>query len=790
MNQSRPVLQSWKSRLLTRVILAGTLGGILLGAASYFAGWGRFASVLWALTTGLALLPLSVSVIRSLMAREVGVDVIALLAMIGALLLGQYLAGAVIAVMLSGGNSLEDYADARARRELSALLSRAPRMVHRYEGETLTSPDIAEVRLGDLLLVKPGEVVPVDGVVVEATAILDESALTGEALPVHRSPGERVRSGTVNSARAPFKMRATDTAAQSTYAGIVRLVQQAQSSKAPLVRLADQYAIYFLALTLALAGLAWWASGDPVRALAVLVVATPCPLILAAPVAIVSGISQAARRGIIVKGGGVLEVLARGKMLVLDKTGTVTQGSPVLANIESFGDLDPNQILRLAASLDQVSPHVLAEPILKAASERNLKLSFPDQVVEELGLGIRGRVNGFDVAIGKSEWVRPGSSVLPSVRRLRNRTLMEGSSSVYVAINGELAGALLLEDPIRSDAPLTLRALRHAGFDRIWMLTGDHEDVAKVVGGVLGVDQVLAQRSPEEKVDAVREARKTGVTVMVGDGINDAAALAAADVGIAMGVRGATASSEASDVVLMVDRLERVIEAVRVASRSRAIALESILAGIGLSLVAMGFAAAGQVPPIAGALLQEFIDVVVILNSLRVLRSKLGTRSVDGASVELGHRFRQEHLVLLPKVQQIRSLADRLELLPPARARVELAQLHRFLATQLLPHEQAEDAKVYPAVAKLIGGEDPTATMSRAHMEIAHLVNVLGRLVTDLPDEGPSAQDYPELRRVLYGLDAILKLHFAQEEESYLSLLYSEEEPTLSSEKEPAPHGS
>jgi heavy metal translocating P-type ATPase len=762
---------NWNPHHSNRWILAGTLCGIVIGLLGHTAGWSRFASILWAGTTVLALLPLTISVARSLLRGEIGVDIIALLAMVGALLLSQYLAGAVIALMLSGGNSLEEFADVRARRELSALISRAPRLVHRYRGETLESPEIGEVRQGDFLLVKPGEIIPVDGVVVGSTAIVDESALTGEALPVEHRAGEQVRSGTINAAQSPFRMRASSTAENSTYSAIIRLVQKAQASKAPLLRLADRYAMLFLPLTLVVAALAWGISGDPVRALAVLVVATPCPLILAAPVAILSGISQAARRGIVVKGGGALELLARAKILVLDKTGTVTVGAPVLSSIESFGVSDPDQILGLAASLDQVSPHVLAGPILKAASDRKLTLSFPEEVTEELGSGIRGRVNGVEVALGKCEWVQPGSSALPAVHRLSNRTLMEGSSSVFVAINGELAGALVLEDLIRPDAAVTLRALRRVGFEKIVMLTGDHEDVAKVVGAALGVDKVFAERSPEEKVEAVKAAREGGVNVMVGDGINDAAALAAADVGIAMGARGASASSEAADMVLMVDRLDRVTEAGRLARRSRSIALQSISAGMGLSFFAMGFAAAGTISPVTGAFLQEFIDVLVILNALRSLRPVSSNHTLDGTITALGEKFRQEHRVLVPQVRRIRRLADRLESLPPSQAILELRESHKFLVEQLLPHDQAEDAIVYPAVAKLIGGDDPTAPMNRAHLEIAHLVNVLGRVLDDLPEEGPSAEDLPELRRVLYGLDAVLKLHFAQEEESYLALL-------------------
>src|ERR1019366_4735561 len=623
---------------MNRLVLVLATCGICLGLIAKAAGLPKIADAAWAITTALTLLPLTVSVVRSLLKRALGVDVIALLAMLGALVLHQFLAGAVIALMLAGGQALEDFAESRAKRELSGLLRRAPRFVHRYEGDSLTEGSVEEVRRGDLLLVKPGEIVPVDGVVFDSTAILDEAALTGEAVPVKYNHGEQVRSGTLNAASAPFKLRAIAAAEESTYAGIIRLVRQAQESKAPLTRLADRYAILFLPVAIGVAGLAWLISGDPIRALAVLVVATPCPLILAAPVAIVAGVSKAARRGIIVKGGGALETIARGKTLVLDKTGTVTSGSPALTNVECFGSYGVDELLRLAASLDQVSPHVLAGPILRAAHERQLKLSFPAEVSEELGSGIRGKVDGCNIALGKSSWVLQGQAPPPRLRRLQRRLMLEGASGVFISVEGELSGALILEDPIRRDAPLTLRALRRAGFDRIALLTGDHADVAKLVGGILGVDQVFAERSPAEKVEVVKAEQKLAITVMGGGGINDAPARAAADPGVAMGARGATASSESADVVLVVDRLDRLAEAVRIARRSRAIALQSIWAGMGLSVAAMGFAAAGLLSPVAGAILQEIIDVIVILNALRALRGTQSSEIAD-ATAALGDRF-------------------------------------------------------------------------------------------------------------------------------------------------------
>jgi heavy metal translocating P-type ATPase len=762
---------NWNSRAITQATLAILAGGTAAGIIAQSINHHEAAAISWAATTIFALLPLTASVISSLWHRKLGVDIIALLAMAGALVLGQYLAGAVIALMLAGGQALEQFADARARRELSSLLQRAPRLAHRCDGENLTSINVEEVALGDLLLVKPGEVVPVDGVVAGTTAILDEAALTGEPVPVEHREGEQVRSGSINASRGPFKVRAGALARDSTYAGIVRLVEQAQGSKAPLLRLADRYSMWFLPVALALAFFAWFISGQPMRALAVLVVATPCPLILAAPIAIVSGISRAARRGIIVKTGGALETLARCIVLVLDKTGTVTGGSPVVTDVESFGPYKADEILQFAASLDQISPHVLAAPILKAARDRQLALYFPTDVSEELGSGMRGSVNGHFVEMGRSSWVLRDKAAPPELRRLRRRTVWEGSSSVIIAIDNKIAGALVLEDPIRPDAALTLRSLRRVGFAKILLLTGDHEDVANVVGDVLGVDRVYAERSPAEKVTVVQDARRDGTTVMVGDGINDAPSLAAADVGVALGARGGTASSEAADIVLLVDRIDRLAEGVQIARRSRYIALQSIFVGMGLSTIAMIVAAVGLLPPVTGALLQEAIDLLVILNALRALGADHRPRLESAEFSEMSRLIRKEHHRLLPGIKEIRRLADRLDSMPATEARTELAEARRFLVEDVWPHEKAEDTKMYPMVAKVIGGIDPTATMTRAHIEISHLVNLLGRTLDELPPNGPDPADVRELRRILYGLYAILALHFAQEEESYLTLL-------------------
>ena len=770
-----PSAESSREADLTPWWLAASVIGILTGAVLRVTGSPDAANVAWGVTTAVGILPLAWETVQGLIHRQAGVDLIALLAMAGSLAVQEYLAGAVIALMLSSGQALEAYADRRAHRELSSLLERAPQRVSRYEDGELRSRPIEEVRPADRLFVRTGEVVPVDGVLL-GPGVFDESALTGESRPVERQPGEQVRSGAV-CAGPGFDLRAIATAAQSTYAGIVRLVNEAQRQKAPFVRLADRYALIFIPVTLVIAAGAWIVTGDAVRALAVLVVATPCPLILAAPIAIVAGISRAARRGIIVKGGGALETLGRGRVLLFDKTGTLTAGVPRVADVEVLEAVDADELLRLAASLDQVSVHVLATAIVGEARERGLELVFPSDVEEEHGSGIQGKVGDRLVSLGKASYVSRGAPMPARARDVRRRSAIEGASCVFVAVDGDLAGAIVIDDPIRPDTPRVIRMLRRAGIARIVMVTGDHPDVADSVGIALGVDRVLSERDPADKVAAVEAERAEGVTIMVGDGINDAPALAAADVGVAMGARGATASSEAADVVLVVDRLDRVADAMTIAKRSRSIALQSVVAGMGMSFGAMFFGAFGLLRPVAGAVVQEAIDVAVILNALRALRGDRGGPRATGPAVQVGERFRAEHREFAPELQRIRTVADRLGTLSAQETRVELAEVRTFLLERLPEHEEEEESVVYPVVAELMGGEDPMGSMARAHLEISHLGRVFEQLLADLPVEGPDPEDLMDLRRVLYGLHAILRLHFAQEEEAYTWLASGEEEP-------------
>ncbi len=755
-------------RLSTTGLLVLAVVGISGGGVAHLVGLGGTAHVLWALTALVGVAPALWWALDAARHGRLGVDLIAVLALVGTLVIAEYLAGAVITVMLASGRSIEGRAAARARRDLHAMLERAPRVVHRYADAKLTSPPIDDIVPGDLLLVQPGEIVPVDGLIDDELAVLDESALTGEPLPVERRIGDAVRSGVVN-AGGPFDLRATTTASDSTYAGIVRLVSEAEASSAPFVRLADRYAGVFLLATLALAGLAWAVSGELVRAVAVLVVATPCPLILAAPVAIVSGLSRCARRGVVVKGGVALERLARGEILLLDKTGTITAGRPTLVEVVTAGAMSSGDVVRLAASLDQLSPHVLATAVVRAAHARSLGLSLPTDMEEVPGSGTRGVVDGHRVRVGKASW----ASALPSarwVRAVRRRAELDSMLTVFVEVDGVPVGALLFDDPVRTDAARTMREFRRSGIRRIVMVTGDNDATAQAVGAVIGVDEVLSERAPSEKVDAVQLAQRSGSTIMVGDGINDAPALALADVGVAIGARGATASSEAADVVLTVDRLDRLGEALVIARRARAIAMQSVLAGIAMSGVAMIVAALGYLPPIWGAVLQEVIDVAVIVNALRALRDTTAASRLRGEDAAISRRFSGEHARLWPDVARIRTVADALDRSRPAESLAMVKEVHRFLVDELDPHEQAEDRTLYPVLARVLGGHDPTATMSRAHVEISHLIRRLGRVLDSIDEDGLDDDDTVELRRLLYGLHAILQLHFAQEDEGYLSL--------------------
>ena len=601
----RPFLVAWPLLVLAA------------GFAARLAGKDDIAAVIWIAAATPVLAALLAEIVGGLRRGDFGLDIVAALSMSAAIAIGENLAAAIVALMYAGGQYLESFAERRAQREMTALLARVPRSAMLKRNGVLEEVPVERIEPGDRLLIRRGDVVPVDGRVAGGVAVLDQSALTGEAMPVRLGDGDDVLSGSTNAGDA-FDLEATRRAADSTYAGIVRLAQEAQRTRAPMARLADQYAMVFLGVTVLLAGLTGWLTAEPVRVVAVLVVATPCPLILAVPVALMAGISRAARNGILIKSGKALEMLARVRVLVIDKTGTLTAGTAHIVDSLVSPGISPSELLRMAASLDQASKHIIAEALVAAARAQGLALSVPTTVEDTPGAGLTGRVDGRLVSVGGFQYVadRVGDAELRKLSRDRH----PGAVGVAVAIDGKAAGVIILADTVREGSEELLRRLREVGIERIVLATGDRMDVARFVSTGLGLDVVRADLTPDQKVLVVLSERKNGPVMMIGDGVNDAPALAAADLGVAMGARGEAASSEAADVVLLVDRLDRILPAIVIARRSRAIALQSVVVGMGLSIAAMLAAAAGYLPPVEGAVLQEVIDVAVIFNALRALR--------------------------------------------------------------------------------------------------------------------------------------------------------------------------
>ena len=553
----------------------------------------------------------AVSMIRALRQGRLGIDVLAVMALVATVAVGEYVASLIIVFMLAGGEALEDFATARARRNLDSLLKRAPQIAHRLGAGSATVEDIpaTDVRVGDVLLVRPSEVVPVDGVLLSDEASFDESSLTGEGLPVDRKAGEPILSGSVNG-RAAAQMRASSTAAGSQYQSIIALVEEASALSAPVVRLADRYAVPFTAVSLLIAGLAWLISGDPVRFAEVLVLATPCPLIIAAPVAFVGGMSRAARAGIIVKGGGVLELLARARTVVFDKTGTLTHGSLVITKVLPEAPFGEGELLVLAASAEQYSSHVLAQSVVEVATERGLKLIAVENASEVATHGVTALVGGREVAVGKLRFIQ---NLAPNAH---DAALDGGELAIYVAVDHRFAGTIIARDRVRGNAKAAVAELRMLGAKQVVMLTGDARATAEFVARQVGIDTVRAECLPVDKVNAVQAFTDRPV-IMVGDGVNDAPVLAAADVGIAMGARGATAASESADVVIMLDDVSRTVTAIKIGKRTVQVALQSIGLGIALSIVLMLVASFGVIPATVGAFVQEAVDLATILIALR-----------------------------------------------------------------------------------------------------------------------------------------------------------------------------
>lgn len=618
----------------------GVIALLLFSLVAWVAG--RHEVAQWSLIAIILLggIPLLWETIRQLAHGEVGVDVIAILAIGGSLILGQYLAGSIIVLMLAGGEALEAFALRRAGKSLSKLAERAPRIAHIWRNGELHDIAADAVERDQVVVVKPGEVIPVDGLVIAGSSGVSEADLTGEPLPVTKEPGAQVFSGSVNLDHI-LEARALKRSAESQYAQILRLVAEAQQSKAPIHRLADRYGAVFTAVAVSMAGLAWLISGDSLFALAVLVVATPCPLILATPIAIMSGIDRAAHHGLIVKSGATIEQLGRVNVAVFDKTGTLTLGQPSVVDLVRVSSthtpsFDDETLLWLVGSVEQFSTHILARAAVDAARQLGRPLSLATSTNEIQGKGIQGHIaidahnniasantdQGVDVAVGNRTFMRHLNIPTPALlAEDRKRRTAEGQIGSFIAVNGRIEALLVFADIPRPELESLTAGLKSEGISETWLLTGDGETVANQIGALAKIDHVVARCLPEKKVEIVRdlEAQKLHV-LMVGDGINDAPALASATVGLAIGAQGLTAATAIADAVLLSPDILQVVRAVQLGRRVMRVALQGIWIGIGLSFIAMVFAAFGLIPPTAGALLQEGIDVLVILNALRATR--------------------------------------------------------------------------------------------------------------------------------------------------------------------------
>lgn len=549
--------------------------------------------------------------IETLKSGKYGVDILAITAIIATLAVGEYWASLMVLVMLTGGDSLEDYAGKQAGKELRALLDNSPQTAHRISSEKNEDIPVNDVQINDLLLVRPGELVPVDGIIIDGESLVDESSLTGESTPVEKKRSDELMSGSINGDTA-LRFKVTKRAADSQYQTLVKLVKESEAKPAHFVRLADRYAVPFTIIAYIIGGLAWFFSKDPVRFAEVLVVASPCPLILAAPIALVAGMSRSSRNGIVVKSGTTIEKLARARTIAFDKTGTLTEGKLLIDSIEPDSPkITSEELLRLAASAEQESSHILARSLVAYAKDTTLLL-YPVNNLEEItGQGIQALVKGHLIKVGKAAFADCDEEAFAD------------QTSVWVSIDQVYSGKISFKDSIRPESKETISNLRHLGVNRLLMLTGDQSAVAEQIAGQVGITEVHAQCLPKEKIAVLNQAAESDrPVVMVGDGVNDAPALAVADIGIAMGARGSTAASESADAVILKDDLTRVAEAVKISQDTMTIARQSVLIGIFICVFLMLVASTGIIPALLGAALQEVVDTVSILSALRARRER------------------------------------------------------------------------------------------------------------------------------------------------------------------------
>ncbi|WP_429959823.1 heavy metal translocating P-type ATPase [Enterococcus sp. AZ196] len=571
----------------------------------------RAAFWLVAIVGGIMTISMLIGMIKTLRSGKYGVDILAITAIVATLLVGEYWASLMVLIMLTGGDSLEDYASHQASRELRSLLDNSPRIAHRIEGEEISDLAVEEVQVGDMIMVKPGELVPVDGRVVMGESFVDESSLTGESKPIEKKINDELMSGSING-DAALRFKVTKAAKDSQYQTLVKLVKESEAKPAHFVRLADRYAVPFTIIAYLIGGIAWFVSKDPVRFAEVLVVASPCPLILAAPVALVAGMSRSSRNGIVVKTGTTIEKLARAKSIAFDKTGTLTEGKLSVEEIMvASNDFSKEELMVYAASGEQESSHILARSLVAYAKEKGDTL-YPVSKLEEItGQGIQADVNGKKIRVGKASFV--GSTI----------ELSNQQTAVYVSLEDRYIGYITFTDIVRKESADTIKALNELGINKTIMLTGDHKSIANQIASEVGISEVHAECLPEEKINVLKDLDETDrPAIMVGDGVNDAPALAIADIGIAMGAHGSTAASESADAVILKDDLSRVSEAVRLSQYTMRIARQSVLIGIVICVVLMLIASTGVIPALLGAALQEVIDTVSILSALRARKDR------------------------------------------------------------------------------------------------------------------------------------------------------------------------
>lgn len=593
-------------RRLTFVIIVFIIGLILdLTGKDSLAHFVLGASAL------IATIPLVWGMIETLRSGAFGVDVLAVTAIVTSVILGEYWAGMVIVLMLTGGEALEDYAEGRAKTELTSLINKKPQKARILKGGKTIEVKVSEVSVGDKVVIFPGDLVPVDGEIIEGSSSLDESSLTGESLPVNKKIGDQLLSGSVNI-ESSITIRAIRSAEDSQYEQIIKLVKSASASQSPFVRLADRYSIPFTIIAFFIAGTAWVVSGDPVRFLEVLVVATPCPLLLGAPIALVSGMSRAARHGIIVKTGSALERLAEVQTIGFDKTGTLTQGIPRVDKVTVFGNFKQNEVLALASALANSSTHILSRSIVEESERAKVKTNKAKLVNEKAGHGLTGRIHGKTVIVGRLSMLEEEGIEIPSAL-LKNGV---NQTATFIAVGGQLAGYITFIDKVRLESKGMLDRLKKFGIKHTLMITGDNAATANKIAQQLGVEQVEAECLPADKIHAIENVKHKPVA-FVGDGVNDAPVLTASDVGIALGARGSTAASESADIVVMLDDVNKVSDSVYIAKRTFSIAKQAILIGIFISIGLMLVFSTGKFKAVQGAAIQELVDVTVIIYALR-----------------------------------------------------------------------------------------------------------------------------------------------------------------------------